>query len=216
MPDLRIKPNDRVALVGKTTSGKTFAARLLLSDRHRLMACDPKGTLGRSKGQEDWNLEEWSDKARRRLLKGNEIRVRIPPPSPKLSGKEITGYWEQFFQYAYDAGNIVVYIDEMYGVLPRLGAPPTTYLNAIYTRGRELGIGVWAASQRPAWIPRTMLSEAETFFMFRLLYPNDRKLMAQIMGPAVLNDVRDEHGFWLYNVAWNQPVYIKSIVRKAA
>lgn len=116
------------------------------------------------------------------------------------------GNWDAYFATIYGAGHVTVYIDEAYGIVPP-GAKIPPMLNALYTRGRELGIGVWAATQRPSWIPLVMLSEAEWLFAFRLQLDADRKRMAELMGPEVMRPVRNPHGFWLYNVNWDVPRY---------
>ena len=45
MEPIRFRPTDRVAFVGRTTTGKTYAARLLLLGAKRLVVVDPKGRL---------------------------------------------------------------------------------------------------------------------------------------------------------------------------
>lgn len=50
---------------------------------------------------------------------------------------------------------------------------PSSWLGAIATRGRQLNIGLWCATQRPARVPIFLLSEADHFFMFHLKLPVD-------------------------------------------
>lgn len=198
-----VKSTDRVAIFGQTGSGKTFFARYLVRSARRLVVMDPKGML---RGK--WGLQEWSSRTRKRLKNGFPVRVRIPAP--------ISGNWEPYLVEIYNAGDLVLYIDEMYGVVP-IGKRAPNYLNAIYTRGRELGIGVIAVSQRPAWIPREMISESTWFFCFRLMLEDDRRSVAQIMGPAALGFIRDRYGFLTYNAEWEAPVYTPQlIVRRAS
>lgn len=196
---LSIRPSERIALVGRTGSGKSFLARKLTASLRRLVVLDPKGTLGGSSG---WNLVDWTEQHARWLLEGQPVRLRVPAP--------FDGDWRPFLATIYNAGNVTVYIDEAYGVVPP-GKRPPNELNALYTRGRELGIGVWAATQRPSWIPLEMLSESEWLFCFRLQLDEDRARMAQLMGPDVRVPARDPHGFWLYNVYWERPRYIRGV-----
>lgn len=198
MPKIEIASSDRVAIVGATGSGKTFLSRHLLWRVKRLVVCDPKGTL---RGQ--WALEEWSETTRAKLLEGEPVRVRIA--SPIIRGSKESPDWEPYLWDVYDAGNVLLYVDEVYGVVP-IGRKSQA-LNAIYTRGRELGIGAFACSQRPSWIPLELLSESSWFFMFRLLLQEDRDRMAAMMGPQVKEPFREPYGFWTYNVAWEEPVF---------
>lgn len=196
MVGIDVRSNDRTAIFGQTGSGKTFLSRYLLARVRRLVVLDPKGML---RGAADgWRLEEWSPATRRRLLEGEPVRVRIPYPLDRD--------WEPYLWDIYEAGNCVLYIDEMYGVVP-IGRRPPDPLNAIYTRGRELGLGVVAVSQRPVWVPREMVSESTWFFGFRLMLEDDRKSLADIMGPAVLDRIRDRYGFWTFNAEWEEPIY---------
>ena len=185
---------NRVALCGKTGSGKTFLVRALLSTVQRVVVADPKGTLT------SWGLTDWNGNPK--ALKQDMYRLRIPAP--------LDGDWEPYCAAIYQQGDVLLYIDEMYGVVPP-GKRLPPYLNALYTRGRELGIGVWAATQRPAWVPLVMLSEAEWIVTFRLQLESDRQRIAAIVGEKVLARVPDKYGFWLYNAEWDNPVYCKQL-----
>lgn len=194
-----IQASDRVAFVGRTGSGKTYLARGLLRGVRRLVVFDPKGTL-----RTGWNLKDWNFFQAQKLRMGRPCRIRVPAP--------LDGNWEPFFEACYNAGNVTVYIDEAYGVLSAPGARPGRYLNALYTRGRELNIGTWAATQRPAWIPLVMLSEADWLFVFRLQLVEDRKRLSQIIGPDAHTELR-EHNVLAYNQHWNDPqFYTRAVV----
>lgn len=204
MTELAIRSDERVAIVGKTGSGKTYLSRVLTWGLERLVCFDPKSTLGLA---QDWRLEDWTAKGRRDLLAGKPVRLRVPGPSPDDNPET---YWLPYLRDLYDAGDVVLFIDEVYGVIPP-GKTPSPELTALYTRGRELGIGVFAASQRPKLVPLFMLSESDWFFTFRLLLEDDRKRMAEVCGPDVMASPSDPYGFWLYNVAWDAPIYSKGI-----
>jgi hypothetical protein len=141
------------------------------------------------------------------LLSGEPIRTRVLPP---FNG-DITEYWEAVLADCYKAGNMVLYVDELYSICPP-NQKPLNVLWSMYTRGRELGIGVWSSSQRPAWIPLFALSEAEHFFNFRLQIDEDRKRMAAFMGMEVLKVITDEHGFYYSKAVWDSPQYYKKLI----
>jgi len=200
-----LRSDERVAFVGKTGSGKTFMARYLTAGLTRFVAFDPKGTIGLAGANRatTWNVEDWSPTGVKQLMaKGNKpARLRVPGPGPD---DDPFGYWIPFLRAIFDMGNVTLYIDEMYAV-NKPGGLPSPELMALYTRGRELGIGVYAATQRPTLVPLVMLSECEWLFTFRLLLEQDRKRMAEICGPVVMNPIRTEHGYYLYNTAWDVP-----------
>lgn len=197
----RIKTSERMLICGKTGTGKTTLARLLTLSIDRLIVVDPKGTLGGS----DWDLVDWGPEAERELSAGREYRARFPDPIVDNPDEA----YEKLFQFAYYARNITVYIDELYGVTSngRMGK----WLRALYTRGREFNIGVWAATQRPVWIPREALTESEWFFVFRLQAEDDRRRMASDVNPGLLTPVpkADKYGVWMYYIGWEQPLYWK-------
>lgn len=197
-----IPRNDRVALMGMTKSGKTYLARAILASAPRLVALDPKGLLY---NRSDWNLEHW-DAGIDRLEAGKDARLWIPPPTSD-------GEYEEWLQKIMRLRDVVIYIDEMYGVGPPQGSKG---LRALYTRGRELGLGVWGCFQRPRNIPIYAMSEAEWLICFRLEQLDDRKYMAERMGRVALQRLTD-HACIIYHDGRSVLITngIKLIKRKA-
>lgn len=150
-----------------------------------MIVIDSKGTLG------DWQLEDYSPELMEALAQGKAARVRIVPP---LEGAD-NSFYDSIFYFALQVGGLTIYIDELYAIAPPNAKPPT-YLNALYTRGREFGIGVWSSTQRPSWIPLYTISEADHYFMFYLALDTDINRMAGFMGKGVLSPIKDAHGFY--------------------
>ncbi len=101
---------------------------------------------------------------------------------------------------SYKKGDRVVIADETVGLCAELRLEKE--LNAIWTRGASMGCGLWAATQRPAYIPRNAYSMAEHVF---LAYDPDvqtRKRFGEIGGvdqkavEAVVETLPKFH--WLY------------------
>ncbi len=201
---LKIEPYERVAFVGKTQSGKTHAAGILLGGVRRLIVIDPKGKLSNiARARADkysWQLTEWESReggtVRAAMERGEAGRLRVPAP--------LSGNYESVFRWAYGLENVTVYIDEMYGT--ETGTRPGQWLNALYTRGAEMGIGVWAATQRPANVPVVMFSESEWTFLFRLTKPDDQKKMEQEIGPLARRKLHPRE-FLLYHDQFDNPIY---------
>jgi energy-coupling factor transporter ATP-binding protein EcfA2 len=196
-----IKSNDRVFIAGQTGSGKTTAARHLLRLADRLIVIDPKYELG---GPE-WNLVDSDRSNMRDLENGKAARLRFTPP-PDMP----EDFYKSIFLFAQDAGNVIIYIDEMYAVFPG-GTRATDPLTMIWTRGRSLGVGTWGATQRPTWVPLFSMSEAQHYFSFRLMLNEDRARMASMMGPEVEGTIKDQYGFWYRDIREPGPKYFKEL-----
>ncbi len=202
MPDdITIYSNERVFICGKTGTGKTTLARYLLRQMSRLVVIDSKGSLS------DWDLDPWDDRQTRiDLERGDPARLRVLPPLHD----DPDPFYAEVFATSLQARNLVVYVDELYAVVPP-GARPAPEMAALWTRGREYGIGAWAATQRPVWVPLFALSEAEHIFMFRLNVFDDRKRLAAFTSEDVLTRVADPHGFFYQQSDWDEPVYVPQL-----
>lgn len=205
-PRFRVKTLDRVLICGKTGSGKTYLARHLLGNAPRLICLDPKGRL------DDWRLTD-ADRstaegraALRDLAAGKPSRLRYRLPMDDDTGAA----WEDAIGAGFEAGDCVIYIDELYGVVEP-GSRAPAILSAAYTRGREYGVGVWSATQRPVWVPLFAISEADHYFCFRLTLAEDRKRMAAFMGPQVEEVISAEHGFFYARAADDAPRFFQSL-----
>lgn len=195
-----IKSNDRLFITGKTGSGKTFLAKYLTANLNRLVVLDGKGTL------DSWDLELYDEKNKRRLIENKPVRTRVVY-NPQYTLQE---NWNDILETVYLSGNCTIYIDELYTVVPP-GKNPNNYLTGIWTRGRELNIGGWASTQRPASIPFIVITESEFFFMFRLLMEEDKIRMSTFMGKSVLEPIKDKYGFYYYDALEDNPIYISKL-----
>lgn len=197
-----IESNQRIISVGKTGSGKTFLMKYLTKKLKRLMVLDPKAMID----PVDWRLDWVDGGGLRDLQNGKEARLLVRTFDQQD--------WAEYLTYAWNASNLVVYIDELYALVDFGRSAPPRILSQLYTQGRERLVGMWGATQRPAWVPMFTLSESDWFFAFRTQLQDDRKRLAELMGPEVLDPipVDDPHGFWLYNTAWDNPYYVDQLM----
>lgn len=87
---------------------------------------------------------------------------------------------DKYSQLAYDAfGKCFVYFDELYNwhEQSRAGAG----LIGLLTRGRSKGKTLLMGSQRPSWVSRFCITEAEKFFIYKLNDLRDRKVFDNII-----------------------------------
>jgi DNA helicase HerA-like ATPase len=199
LPPVIIKSNERVVVAGQTGSGKTYLSKYLTNDLRRAIFLDSKDELG------DWNVVPFDDDAKEELLKGEDVRARVLPPVGQKEDK----YWEEAFEFALTVGNITLFIDEAFAVFPN-AVSWSPMQRAVWTRGRSLGVGAVVCTQRPSGIPLFIISEAQHQFCFYLQLEDDRKRMAQYMGPRVLETPPDEHGFY-YHHTREETVYYSQL-----
>lgn len=214
---IQINPDQRTFVTGKTGSGKTFLVKRLIRPLSRVVVLDSKGTLDK------WGLEEWDRDSRKKLGSGEDVRVRVAIEP----GRDPARFWEDVLEEVYNAANVMLYIDEASQIAQ--GANPSPWLNSVWTRGREFGVGAIAASQRPRQIPRILISEAEHVLIFRLNLQGDRDYMAEMVGEtgrvwpwedpdeAEVRSTREAlpydepHGFWYMNMASDAPIYVPGL-----
>lgn len=192
-----IDGNNRVFVVGKTGSGKTFWAMYMLAAQPRLVCVDLKGSVT----IDEYSWDQPGSESMRALENGRPVRVRVREYDHAL----------RYMQAAYSAGGVIVYVDEVLMLAPKGGRPPLE-LEQIWTRGRELGVGGWAATQRPVYMPLWLVSESEWTVCFRLRMDDDRKRMADdAMGEEAREPITDKHGFLIARDDWDRPNYYRGV-----
>jgi len=196
--DIEIPPEDVVSIVGKRKSGKTTIAANFLADEPRLIALDVIGDLH----TQLTNTEPYSENGLRELQKGGVGRLIITPP--KMPAKEMPQWFDDFIEPLNDMGNFILYIDEAYSVLP-VHLQLLANTNALFTRGRHYGIGVWVSMQRPAIVNNFVLSQAAWILAFRVNLPDDKRKLREMMGEYEYPE--DPHGFWFWSDDDPNPQY---------
>lgn len=169
LEELYIPATGRGVLVGMTGSGKSTLARLLLAPYRWVAAIDPKGLL------------DWSGYERVTTIKdfyrSKSEKIIYAPEAHELRSPECI---DTFFRIVYHRKNTYTYVDEVYAVSYRNEIPP--HYHSILTRGRERGIGLLSATQRPMLIPTVIMSESENWYVFRLNMEGDRRKVEQSIG----------------------------------
>ncbi len=190
-------------LVGKTGSGKTTLALALLPAYSHILVIDPIHVL-----DERLPLKDNEDEEGRRNQEGYVIcntpddlaeagkreDKLLYQPAPELMTWEA---YDTIYHWVFLRKNTMVYTDEGLRVMrPNGQAPP--WMEACYTAGRQRGVGMITATQRPSKVDLRVMSEAEHYACFQLKLDEDRKRMSELMGKEVLKSPRD-HGFWYSN-----------------
>lgn len=193
---VHIEPNEHVAFIGQSRSGKTHCAKVFLRAIPGRIIVDTKHAV------EDFNNPEWGaivktpEDMAAAWWNGQTQIVWQPPVSeimrPDPGGRD--GY-SRGLRWIYEelgdpAGraSVTVYFDEGRVCVP---TQPNPYVLPLVTAGMGRGIGVWTASQNPYHVFGNAFSDAVHVFAFRVQNSRDRaKLEADLgMGCALLKDL---------------------------
>lgn len=202
-----LSPADRYAFVGKTGSGKTFAAVVIACI---LVAAD-------AAGWEVWWLDSKLDPRDADMLRRwgfgrkdvpNRKHVRI---DPSVNGMSVEDQVQLLCHRALHKRNVLVVIDEYKHVVlstRRAGSG----IEGVHLRGRGLHVGMIGQTQEPVEIPRQLLSQATHIFLFDLSYATDIAYMRKFF-PGYKRPP-DAHGFWHCHVdgdaEWRYYPHIKA------
>lgn len=169
---LRPNPGERIVLVGQTGSGKTTLARVLLSTRAYVVVLDCKGMI------------RWP--GYHTVTRFAALCKIDPKRHPRVIYRpdwDEANDWatlDAFFSWVYQGRHRTCYVDELMAASRGDQYPP--HFGACFTRGRELGVEMWTATQRPKRIPQVALSESEHVYAFRLKLEQDRLRVAELSG----------------------------------
>ncbi len=191
--------SQHMAFVGKTGSGKTYAAKLfvekLIREGKRVVILDPTGAWwglrsgpdGVSPGlpvvifggdHADVPITEVAGEALGQLVASSDIRAIIDMSDTTLGARH--RFVERFAESVFRSNRQPLYlvIDEADEFAPQSGQPGTERMlgaiDRIVRRGRIKGFRVIMITQRPAVINKNVLSQANTLVAMRLPASQDR------------------------------------------
>jgi hypothetical protein len=192
MPELPRLPNSsqRLAVIGRTGSGKTQFAVWVLSRRNFLKM---PWVIFNFKGDELIDNIPYADHVSvGHIPQRVGIYVVHPLPGDRDS---MTAYLWALWQHQ----NVGLLVDEGY----MLG-DDDAFL-AILTQGRSRRIPCIVLTQRPAWISRFVFTESQFYCIFSLTDKRDLKTVAQfIPGEEIETAVLPEFHSWYYDVGRNR------------
>lgn len=176
----RYESGEHVTILGPTGWGKTHLAYRLLgaTARPRLPALalviKPRdATVKRWAAELDMPIvHDWPLVASplRRRRNGHTVWPRFTR-DPEKDDALLYHVMKRTLRDTYARGDRIVFTDEAAGVAElkdpavRNSRPLAVYLEALWMRGRSMGAGVWAASQRPVDIPLHAYTQASHLFL---------------------------------------------------
>jgi hypothetical protein len=192
-------PNDsqRLTMYGQTGTGKTIAGLWHLSHR--------------SYTRRPWVLFDFKgDEHIAQIPYAEEIGLKHPPkqrgiyivrPVPEADEEAV----EDFMWQIWRRENMGVFIDEGYMVGRGNGA-----FQALLTQGRSKSIPMITLSQRPVWMNRFTISEADFHQVFRLADQSDRDTVQRFIPHDVQGRLPEYHSYY-YDVGQDSLTKLKPV-----
>jgi hypothetical protein len=184
----------RMAIFGKSGSGKTELALSMTRDARRLLVFDPKGSWAKKPGFEV--LSHFSQvKPFLNDMGDGDFRAVYMPEAlaavKRLStlGNMLLDYQQPFFKSDGGAGlPITLAVDELADAFPL--ALPGGYpgFAEVCQKGREFGINVIGITQRPASVHPAFRGNLDRIAAFNFSFVNDRKAVALAMEDEAVMD----------------------------
>src|ERR1700734_1434544 len=182
-PPIRLPgPTHRVAIVGRTGSGKTVAAVFHLSNA-------------------DFDVRPWviidykNDDLINGIEKAELIDYKVLPSRPGiyilkvLPGEE--DLLSDWFRRVWEHEGIGIYVDEGYMVAQR-----DQWFNACLTQGRSKHIPMIILSQRPVWMSRFVFSEADFMQVFDLTHSQDMAKVREYVKGDTSKELPEFHSYY--------------------
>lgn len=196
--------HDRCCFMGPTGSGKTELAIALLKPMPNVIVVDPKhrfdwGEIGSRYARVAHSLRDLLAQLKDVESRRSSAPVVYRPPTDDLAPANIDRV-DEVFHVALSRGHTTVYVDEMSyltGTANNFQERLPHWFRAV-TTGRQLGVGVWSAFQRPANVPLLAMSESDYRFTFYLRMHKDRARAEELCGPIPWDVLQDEE----YSFAW--------------
>lgn len=202
------EPGQHVAMVGPNGCGKTTLGLQLLASattqhpklRGVALVMKPhKGPKSQGRGATgDRTVASWN-----RTLGAKTIRTWPPPPLTYMQkkpsyyalwpphsgnpGEDDSAHAAIFGKCiidSYKKGDSIVFCDEAAGLKEDLDLEPE--MKQTLSRGRSMDAAMYLASQRPAFVPKAMFTEAKHYFMWRMSDEGEYERLREI-GAGRLN-----------------------------
>lgn len=183
--------NQRLAIYGQTGSGKTIFGKWILS--HQNIDEKPWFLID-FKRDEHLNSIPFAQYLSLKTAAEDVPEapgVYILQPIPEVDDAQL----DDFLWQVWSKENAGLFVDEGY-MVPKNSKP----WNAILTQGRSKNIGTITLSQRPVFLNRFVISEAEFHSVFFLSDLNDRDRVQRFVRGDIMSDLPEFHSYW-YDVA---------------
>lgn len=200
-------PGERALIVGQTGSGKTAFAVWLLPYCNDGVVYDTK-IEPKFKALPGAVIVEKFDDIKKAFKKNKDCRFVVLRPSAIETADP--DFLDSLLQRHYaELRGHTCYVDEAYQFHNNGRAGPG--LVSVLTRGRSRSITTILSSQRPQWLSRFCLTEAQRFYLFTLVDRKDRARFADIIPGLDVSENSAKHFFRYYDFDLESPILFNPI-----
>lgn len=188
----------RLAVIGRTGSGKTVAALWHLSNANFDVM--------------PWVIVDFKTDENINAIEGAQyITTSDTPKHPGIyiiqpHPQDVT--FGDFLERIWQRENTGVYVDE--GFMMGENAKVENRFITLLTQGRSKHIPMIILSQRPVWMTRFVWSEADFFQVFQLTTKKDEKTIEDILPTNTVLDLPDYHSVY-YDVGKKRVSYLSPV-----
>lgn len=197
----KYRTGDHVSFIGPTGAGKTQLALALLA---RSVTDERKGYVTVMKPR-DKTVGQFMVRHKWKRI----LNYPPPPNAAKVLGETPPGYvvwpthsqnpeadearheaiFRKMHRDLYVKGDAIIFDDEAVSLVREMDLKPD--LVRIWTKGRSVGCGLWAATQRPSLVPLEMYDQAAHLFLAYDPDERNQKRFAEIGGvnPDLIQEV---------------------------
>jgi energy-coupling factor transporter ATP-binding protein EcfA2 len=181
-------PGEHVTFLGPTGSGKTTLAYELLGNTASkelpvvVLVMKPRdATVDKWTRQYKWKvLRKWPPGPLTGKYAGYVLQPKHSYEPQETNAHLFTQFRRAILDTYNDKRNWIVFIDETYGLSDELHMDEE--MVTVWSRGRSMGTGIWAATQKPTHIPLWAYSQAEHLFLAHDPDARARKRFGEIGG----------------------------------
>lgn len=204
------RQGEHVSLIGPTGAGKTTLAYALLPLRRFATVFGTKpsdSTLEALIRRQDWTrIHEWSE--RPPMIDAGSgpapMRLALWPKFNRMSDAAThRAIFREALHEMFAERSWSMFADEVMYLSNDLGLGPE--LKQIWRQGRSIKLSLMAATQRPAWVPLELYSQATHLFLWRTTDRRDLERLRDISGPVDARGLMEAVSaldFWKFEVLY--------------